>query len=419
MSNLKSRKEISETIEQIIDETPIADIHTHIYSPAFGDLLLWGVDELIVYHYLVAEVFRQMPIPYADFWKMSKSEQADHIWEQLFIKHSPVSESCRGVLTTLNRLGLDVSKRDLPALRSYFEKKSVEEHVDTVFKVANVSYVVMTNNPFDELEQPVWMGGKVGDDRFRAALRIDDILNDWPKPVEQMKEQGYYVTERLNPATLAEVRRFLGDWIERMGALYMAVSLPPSFRFPEDSARGRLVEQAVLPIALERGVPFAMMIGVKKLVNPALTLAGDSVGRADNDVVEKLCRDYPDNRFMLTYLSRENQHESCITARKFHNLMLFGCWWYMNNPSLIDEITRMRIELLGTSFIPQHSDARVLDQLVYKWEHSRRIIAKILTDKYTDIASTGWTPTEEEIKRDVSDLFGGNFERFLNNTPKA
>ena len=36
----------------------------------------------------------------------------------------------------------------------------------------------------------------------------------------------------------------------------------------------------------------------------------------------------------------------------------------------------MRIELLGTSFIPQHSDARVLDQLIYKWDHSRQIIGE-------------------------------------------
>jgi hypothetical protein len=57
-------------------------------------------------------------------------------------------------------------------------------------------------------------------------------------------------------------------------------------------------------------------------------------------------------------LARENQHELAVAARKFGNLMVFGCWWFVNNPSLITEITRMRVELLGTSFIPQHSDAR-------------------------------------------------------------
>src|SRR5688572_24842888 len=39
-------------------------------------LLLWGIDELITYHYLIAEVFRVVPatkLPYEQFWKMSKT----------------------------------------------------------------------------------------------------------------------------------------------------------------------------------------------------------------------------------------------------------------------------------------------------------------------------------------------------------
>jgi len=75
-------------------------------------------------------------------------------------------------------------------------------------------------------------------------------------------------------------------------------------------------------------------------------------------------------------------------------------------------MTRQRIELLGLSFIPQHSDARVLDQLVYKWSHSRRIIADVLADKYEDLAAAGRKPTPGEIRRDVDELFGGAFERF-------
>ena len=80
------------------------------------------------------------------------------------------------------------------------------------------------------------------------------------------------------------------------------------------------------------------------------------------------------------------------------NLFLFGCWWFLNNPSLIEEMTRMRMELLGPSFVPQHSDCRILDQLVYKWDHSRKIIAKVVTDKFNDLAASGWPVTEAEVK---------------------
>ena len=73
----------------------------------------------------------------------------------------------------------------------------------------------------------------------------------------------------------------------------------------------------------------------------------------------------------------------------------------------------MRLELLGLSMTPQHSDARVLDQLIYKWSHSRAIIGKVLARKYEDLAATGWVPAAAEIERDVRDLFGGALERFL------
>jgi hypothetical protein len=140
---------------------------------------------------------------------------------------------------------------------------------------------------------------------------------------------------------------------------------------------------------------------------------GDAEGKADIESVMNICRQFPKNRFFVTMLARENHHELAVAARKFGNLMVFGCWWFVNNPSLIEEITRMRMELLGPTFIPQHSDARVLDQLVYKWDHSRKIIGKVLTDKFDDMRITGRIPTDVEVKRTVKDFLGGNFQRFL------
>ncbi|HEO72088.1 MAG TPA: glucuronate isomerase, partial [Candidatus Hydrogenedentes bacterium] len=54
-----------------------------------------------------------------------------------------------------------------------------------------------------------------------------------------------------------------------------------------------------------------------------------------------------------------------------------------------------------------------LDQLLYKWTHSRAIIAHVLADKYADMLATGWGLTEVEIKRDVAMLLGGNFHAFI------
>jgi hypothetical protein len=63
--------------------------------------------------------------------------------------------------------------------------------------------------------------------------------------------------------------------------------------------------------------------------------------------------------------------------------------------------------------VPQHSDARILDQLVYKWDHSRRILANVLAEKYEDLADAGWRVTEDAIRSDVKRLLRDNFLEFL------
>ncbi len=409
-----SSQNLRDTVIEAVQSQEVTDIHTHLFTPPFGDLLLWGVDELITYHYLIAETFRKTEVSYEKFWRMSKTEQADLIWQTLFIENSPISEACRGIVTTLNELGLDVASRNLQSYRDYFASMKVEDYIDLVFNLAKVKEVVMTNDPFDSAERPVWLSEVRGDPRFQSALRIDPLLNAYHEAAcVQLSAFGYDVDRSLSERALGEIRRFLGDWIKRMKPKYMAVSLPPEFQFPEASARGKIIEACILPVSREFNVPFALMIGVKRAVNPHLQLAGDGMGKADLTCLENLLRENQDNKFLVTLLSRENQHELCVLGRKFKNLMIFGCWWFMNNPSIIEEITRERIELLGLSVIPQHSDARILDQLIYKWKHSRQLIGNVLAEKYQDLLDSGWIATKAEIQRDVAALFGGNFYRFI------
>ena len=79
------------------------------------------------------------------------------------------------------------------------------------------------------------------------------------------------------------------------------------------------------------------------------------------DWLRTLCAGYPSVKFLVTVLSAVNQHELCVLARKFGNLHVYGCWWFCNNPSIIETTTRMRLEMLGTAFTCQHSDARARD----------------------------------------------------------
>lgn len=409
--------DINNTLRQVVESTPVLDIHTHLFPPAFGDLSLWGIDQMLTYHYLIAETFQYPGTSYDKFWSASITEQADWIWDQLFVKRSPLSEACRGVVTTLNSLGLDARQQDLKSLRGWFAEQQPDQFLDRCMELAGVSQIGMTNSPFDDAESVFWENGANVDDRFVAALRLDPLLLDWLNASQQLRDWGYDVETDLHvlslrEGTMNEVRRFLADWSEKINAAYVMVSLPPDFEFPSEEPSTHLLIEAVLPHCAERNLPFAMMMGVRRQVNPQLRLAGDGVERSDLLPLRHLCERHPQNKFLVTALSQENQQELCVLARKFANLHLFGCWWFMNTPSLMEDMTRMRMELLGPSFTMQHSDARIVDQLIYKWKHTREVMIKVLLDKYADLNRSGWTLQRADIERDVKALFGGAFQEF-------
>jgi len=407
------KTEIRSIVEKNIEDVKIIDIHTHLFPAGFGKLALWGPDELITYHYLVAEAIRATHIGYNDFWSMCKTEQADFIFKSLFLDRTPLSEACRGVLTTFSELGIDITTLDLNSFRDYFKNYTVDKYINKVFEISGVEKVVMTNDPFDNTEKTYWDNELGKDSRFISSIRLDTLLNDYQTARYELIKMGYNVGRSLNGIAKSEIKRFLREKIIQSNAVYMAVSLPPDFFMPSNSIRAILIEECVIPIAREMNKPIALMIGAKRGVNPDLYLAGDSLGNGSVESVEYLCRKYQKTKFMVTMLSRENQHELCVTARKFNNLYLFGCWWFLNTPLFIEEITRMRFELLGTTFMPQHSDARILDQLIYKWKHSKKIISKVLIDKYEDLYDTGWPLNEMNIEKDIQNLFGESFTEFL------
>ncbi len=410
---LLTAEQIFSTVEDVLASTSFVDIHTHLYSPSFGKLGLWGIDELLTYHYLEAELFRSSDITPEKYWSLSKREQADLIWQALFVENTPVSEATRGVVAVLNAFQLPTDSQNLTEARDFFEAQTIEAHIQKVLQMAGVGVVVMTNDPLDPAEAAVWRNGVSNHAQFRAVLRLDRILCTWPAHWQMLAGQGYQVDEQASGKSTAEVRRFLADWHGRMQPVYMAVSLPDTFAYPQETVGNRLLKEAVLPACCEFGIPLSLMMGVRKQVNPTIRLAGDAVGKSDLKALENLCREFPENRFLVSVLSRENQHELCVYARKFSNLMPFGCWWFMNNPSIVEEITRERIEMLGTSFIPQHSDARVLEQVIYKWHNTRRTVSRILSESYRLLAEDGRRMTRGDIQRDVNRLFRTNAEAWM------
>src|SRR5262245_49351462 len=238
--------EIEAAVGEILSSTPFIDIHTHLFDPSFGKLALWGIDELLTYHYLEAELFRFSSIRPEAYWTLTKQQRADLVWKTLFIENTPVSESARGVIAVLQAFGLDSDATSLAGFRDFFREQKLADHIRHVFQLAGVSDVVMTNDIDNADEAILWNSGAGPEPGFRAALRLDQII----------------ANDVVSPS--ANVRKYLELAALRMTPDYMAVSLPDSFTFPADDTRTRLLREAVLPACRELGLPLALMIGVRR-----------------------------------------------------------------------------------------------------------------------------------------------------------
>src|SRR5437868_9989600 len=102
-----SPEEILTAVQDELQANLFVDVHTHLFAPSLGKLGLWGIDELVTYHYLEAELFRSSTIHPTKYWTLGKTERADLVWKTLFVDNTPVSESARGVIAVLQAFGLD------------------------------------------------------------------------------------------------------------------------------------------------------------------------------------------------------------------------------------------------------------------------------------------------------------------------
>ena len=462
-------------VASAVSNVEAIDVHTHLLPPSHGTLMLWGIDALLTYHYLVAELFMILPCealgdgvsttsdapPSPDvFYAWPLAQQADLVFEELFVKRTPLSEACRGVITALAALGLGGLLREaadaprpspwpprpsasrLFQLRAHFAALDRDAHLEHVFVDAKLKYAIMTNIPFSHEEAQHWRKPQTRDqplqkpisERLKPALRVDPLLSgDWVTVCAALRASSPPYEESVEGC-----KAYLTDWVRVMRPVYLMASTPHGFTYtPSRKHRKRpreadeagaadddgskparpdattLLEDVLLAVATEHGLPLAIKVGAVRGANPALRAGGDGVEVADLRFLRALLVTYPHIKVLATVLSRDNQHELAVLARKFGNLHVYGCWWFCNNPSIIEATTRMRLEMLGTAFTCQHSDARVLEQLLYKWRHSRVAVVPALVEQYTRLVESGWGVRETDVQRDVELLFGGAYEAFL------
>jgi len=395
-----SSDNISNKLLNIINSTPIFDLHTHLFPPKHEGYFLLGFKNLLNYHYLIAELLTATNIDASTFYSYNDEKKASLIWNELFEKRTPVSEACAGVLSILKELNIDINNKNFLSICDEYDNKIQSDK--NILDLSNVSSLVMTNNPFDLDEWSLFNTNDWDKKIYLASLRLDDLILDYEETLKKAKDQ----TSNQENTIVA----YLEKCYFQSNPVYAAISLNlETFHTIFDDP----LWKDILVWLENKNLPLSLMLGVKRAVNKDFGLAGDGIGDINLKELSNLCNLFPKNKFLVTCLSLNDQHELTVLARKHPNLKIFGFWWFMNQPTIIKQILKMRIDMLGFSFIPQHSDARVSDQLIYKWSHFKKILHPILLEYYQDLLDKNFPISENILQRDIDNLLSLNAKKYL------
>ena len=388
-SNDLSYDQINYYLERFVFSTQVVDIHTHLYPSKFKKFYKSGLIELLNYHYLVAEYLSSSRFDPAKFYRLSNFKRARIIWDGLFLKTMPLSTSTMGILKILEKYEIKINKTSFDDVYNEFSKNNLSE--TDIFNLSGVKEVVMTNNPFEKTEHEIITRNK--DSRYKTSIRLDDLFTD----------KINFFKDKLS------IIDYLEKLIKNYKPVYFAIS---TNNFEELSFKNYFND--VLVVLKKFNIPLMILMGVKRNVNPQFKLAGDGLGAPNLEILEGILRKNTKNIFLVSCLDHSDHFRLNVLARKFSNLKIFGYWWFTNQESIIKNILQLRIEMLNDNFIPQHSDARVIDQLIYKWNDFRNYYVEVYSKKYKQLIEIGYKIKAEDLDKTVYNHFVEKPSKLIN-----
>ena len=252
--------------------------------------------------------------------------------------------------------------------------------------------------------------------RWVPCLRVDELVFHLAKPgvierLERASGRGAGDVAGLDAAVEAIADRFVAR-----GARAAAISLPPDFRprpVPRSEAATALAAVhrdgpaasdgdratiaahlfwSVAGICGARGLPFDLMIGVRRGVYPGGVFQGQDLldGRLSLADYAPLFNAFPGVTFPVSVLSRPLNHELVAFAWIFPNVLPFGHWWYANTPATIEADLEQRLEAVPrTKLLGYYSDMYKVEFGYPKFAMYRRVLSRVLARRFVE--ERGWS----------------------------
>jgi glucuronate isomerase len=272
--------------------------------------------------------------------------------------------------------------------------------------------------------------------RYVPCLRTDDLVFHLAKPDVRQRLQKFTNTDVGSASTLRTAIGKLFQHFVGKGARACAISLPPSFAPRPCTLAGadtaietilgnpnadpqhkdavaHFVFWTLAEFCAEYKLPFDLMIGVNRAVYGAGVYQGQDLFDSRVSLIQyaELFNAFPQVTFPISVLASVTNQELVSYAWIFPNVATNGHWWYSNTPAYIEHDAAARLEAVPqTKQIGYYSDAYKLEFVLPKFAMYKRILAKILAERF--VLDRGWSETEAlDLGRRV---LRGNVERIFN-----
>src|SRR3954463_2428969 len=290
--------------------------------------------------------------------------------------------------------------------------------------------VFLTNNFDDSLEG-------FDTNHYVPCLRTDDLVFHLGKAeVRQRLEKATNTTVTSGVTLRAAIGKLFEHFVSK-GARACAISLPPGFEphnpdyvFVDPALRAtfgmsdaslvsrekeilaNFVFWTLAEFCAEFKLPFDLMIGVNRAVYPHGVYQGQDLYDSRVSLIQykELFSTFPQVTFPISVLASVTNQELVSYAWIFPNVVTNGHWWYSNTPAYIEHDAAARLEAVPqTKQIGYYSDAYKLEFVLPKFAMYKRVLAKILAERF--VVERQWSETKAvELGRRV---LRGNVEQIF------
>lgn len=414
-----------------LEAVRLIDPHTHVdpHAPAAGTLA-----DILGYHYYT-ELIHSAGLPREAIEEagLEPREQVRRLVERIeplrnTIQYSWLLELAREFFDFPE--GEDLTPANWEQLfDAAAEKTAQPDWEQQVLERTKLDAVFLTNDFDDPLEG-------FDTSRYIPCLRTDDLVFHLGQAETQQRLAQATDTDVHDAASLRTAVGKLFEHFTSKGAKACAISLPPTFapasvtnREAEaalaDALRGdgsseqrcetvsRLVFWMLAEHCAEHRLPFDLMIGVNRSVYAGGVYQGQDLFDSRVSLVQykELFNAFLQVTFPVSVLASATNQELMSHAWIFPNVVTSGHWWYSNVPAYIERDAAARLEAVpATKQIGYYSDAYKLEFVLPKFRMYRRVLAKILAERF--VVDRGWSETRavelgrRVLRGNVEQVFG-------------